>query len=225
MASSIRDIVDDTLNVLGEVAGAGVAAYAEDRMMADAIRAFNLLFKKHHWPHLMEWFRFQLDGTLGVPPVNTFQYVRDIEDIYAVYRDGETRPLPVIGKNINPYTLTGDKVIGWNFQPVTSATYINRYLQFWTKTTTEYVNVAARVYPRLNDQAWAWEDVLPLDHDMLVCGTAYLTLSTDDINPSAAEAQRSMMEMRYRDIMSALSDQPVALRNYHTSVPTDWFIR
>lgn len=222
MASTIRQIVDDTLNVLGEVAGAGVSAYSEDRMMADAIRSFNLLFKKYHWPHLLEWFRVQLDGTLGIVPVNTFLYVKDVEDFFAVYRDGETRPLPSLSKNINPYSLTGSSLVGWNFLPVTDANYDNRYLQFWPKTTTDYVNVVARVYPKASGVPWDWADEMPLDADMLVCGTAYMTLSSDDINPGAADAQRSMMEMRYRDILAALADQPLALRGNNT-IPNEWF--
>lgn len=222
MASTIRQIVDDALNVLGEVTGAGVSTYSEDRMMADAIRSFNLLFKKYHWPHMLEWFRVQLDGTLGIVPVNTFLYVKDVEDFFAVYRDGETRPMPSISKNINPYSLTGTALIGWNFLPITDTNYDNRYLQFWPKTSTAYVNVVARVYPKANGVPWDWADEMPLDHDMLVCGTAYMTLSSDDINPSAADAQRSMMEMRYRDILAALSDQPLPIRG-NTTIPNDWF--
>lgn len=224
MSTTMRRIVDDALSVLGEVSGAGVNAYSEDRMLNDAIRSFNLLFKKYYWPHMMEWFRFQLDGVLGVPPANTFLYVKDIEDIYAVYRDGETHPLPSIGKNINPYALSYDTVKAWHFLPVTSPYYDNRYLQFWGKATTEYVNVVARVYPKANGVPWDWADEVPLDHDMLVCGTAYLTLVGDDINPGAADAQRTMMEMRYRDVLAALANQPIPLRG-HNDIPTDWFVR
>lgn len=224
MSTTIRRVVDDALTVLGEVAGAGVSAYSEDRMFADAVRSFNLLFKKHHWPQYLEWFRFQLDGTLGVPPTDTFSHVRDIEDFYAVFKDGETRPLPTISKNINPYSFRGDSLIGWCFQPVTSATYANRYLQFWPKTTTEYINVIARIYPLTNGASWDWSDDMHLDHDMLVCGTAYLTLSSDDINPTAADAQRSLMEVRFRDIMSSLADQPISIRG-HNTIPYDWFVR
>lgn len=223
--STLRQIVNDTLNVLGEVEGAGVATYSEDRMMRDAIRSFNLLFKKYYWPHMMEWFNVPLDGTLGIVPADTFQYVRDIEDFYSCYKDGQQMPLPTLPKNINPYTLGSDTTVRyWGFQPVTSANYAKRYLQFWPKTSVGNVNVLARVYPRKVGIDWVWDDVVPLDHDMLVCGTAFLTLSSDDINPGAADAQRNMMEMRYKDILAAFANQPIAM-SPGNSIPDQWFIR
>lgn len=223
MASTIREIVTDAQNVLGEVEGAGVGIYSEDRMMRDAIRSFNLLFKKYHWPHMLEWFHVPLDGTLGIVPASTFEYVRDIEDFLACYKDGQQVPLPTLPKSINPYTLGTDTVPRyWGFLPVTSANYLDRYLQFWPKTSTGYVDVCARVYPKKRITPWAWDDILPLDHDMLVCGTAFLTLSSDDINPGAADAQRNMMEMRYKDILASFANQPIALKPGN-SIPTDWF--
>lgn len=222
MSSTVRQVVDDALNVLGEVAGAGVSAYSEDRMMADAIRSFNLLYKKYYWPHMLEWFRFELDGVTGVPPVDTFAYVRDIEDFYSVFRDGENRPLPGLPKTVNPFSLgTGSQILYWGFQPVTSPTFENRPLQIWPKTATGYVNVLARVYPRANGVPWDWNDKLDLDHDMLVCGTAWHTLASDDINPGAQDAQRNMMEMRYKDIIAAFANQPIGLRA-GTDIPMTW---
>lgn len=225
MSTTVRAVIDDALNVLGEVSGAGVSTYSEDRMLADAVRTFNLMFKKYYWPHMLEWFRVPLDGTLGIVPADTFQYVRDIEDIYAVYRDGEKVPLPTLPKNINPYSIgSSDSVRYWTFMPHTNANFANRYLQFWPKTSTEYVNVLARVYPRPNGQVWTDADTMHLDHDMLVCGTAWHTLASDDINPGAQDAQRNMMEMRYKDIIAAFANQPIGLSNNTSRVPNQWFI-
>ncbi len=224
MSATLREIVDDTLNVLGEVAGAGVATYSEDRMMADAVRTFNLLFKKYYWPNMLEWFRVPLDGTLGIVPAETFKHVRDIEDFYSVFRDGNASPLPSIPKGINPFSITGTAIQYYGFQPVTSENYENRYLQIWPKSATGYINVLARVYPRENGERWKWDDDVPLDKDMMVNGTAFLTLSTDDINPGAADAQRNMMEMRYKDILAAFANSPMAVRRGGSSVPNDWFM-
>jgi hypothetical protein len=227
MSSTVRDVVDDALNVLGEVAGAGVSAYSEDRMMADAIRSFNLLFKKYHWPHMTEWFRFQLDGVLGIPPADTFAFVKDIEDFVSVHLDACPAPLPVLSKKVNPYsvkTLQGQgNAQAWTFQPVSSTTYDDRYLQFYPVVSTSYINVCARIYPLARGVPWDWSDEMPLDHDMLVCGTAFMTLSSDDSNPGATDAQRNMMEIRYRDIIASLADQPVIAGSPMASVPNDWF--
>lgn len=227
MASKVREIVADALNVLGEVVGAGVSTYSEDRMRADAVRTFNLLFKKYYWPHMLQWFRVQLDGTNGVVPLNTFKNVRDIEDIMGVYRDGESKPLPVLPKQINPYSLgpsSDASPIYWSFLPVTSAFFANRYIQCYPLTSTAYVNVCARVYPRENGQAWAPDDYMYLDHDMLVCGTAWHTLASDDINPGAQDAQRNMMEMRFKDIIATYANQPIAVGAGRAQIPNEWFI-
>lgn len=226
MSTTVRRVMDDALNVLGEVPGAGVSTYSEDRMRADCVRTFNLMFKKYFWPQYMEWFRLQLDGSLGIVPSNSFTHVRDIEDIYAVYRDGEKTPLPTLPKVINPYSLgTGNSPIYWGFQPVTSSTYANRLLQMWPKTSTGFINVLARVYPRTNETpTWADADVMDLDHDMLVCGTAWHTLASDDINPGAQDAQRNMMEMRYKDIIASFANQPIPLNGNTSRVPNQWFM-
>ncbi len=226
MSTTMEKVVQDALNVLGEVPGAGVSTYSEDRMLADAIRTFNLLFKKYHWPHMLEWFRVQLDGTNGVVPANTFQNVRDLEDFLSVHRDGQRNPLPVIPKSVNPYALQsgGGQVKYWSFMAVTNTLFENRYLQFYPKTTTEWVNVCARVYPKVNGQEWDMDDEVHLDHDMMVCGTAWHTLASDDINPGAQDAQRNMMEMRYKDILAALSNQPVVASSSN-GIPTDWQVR
>jgi hypothetical protein len=226
MSSTIRRIVDDALSVLGEVAGAGVSTYSEDRMMNDAIRSFNLLFKKYHWPHMTEWFRFQLDGVLGIPPADTFAFVRDIEDFVSVHLDANHTPLPVLNKKLNPYAVKALQGAGnaqaWTFQPVSSATFPDRYLQFYPLASTSYINVCARVYPLARGVPWDWADEMPLDHDMLVCGTAFMTLSSDDSNPGATDAQRNMMEIRYRDIIASLADQPIITRSPNASVPNEW---
>lgn len=218
---TIRKVVDDALELLGEVKGPGVAFYSEDRMMSDAIRSFNLLFKKYYWPHMLQWFRFQLDGTLGIPPADTFQYVRDIEDICGVYKDGQCAPMPAMPKNLNPFSRTGNGLNYWSFLPVTDPNFENRYLQFYNKASTEFVNVQARVYPRKSDQPWGWDDVLPLDKDMLVYGTAFMTLSADDINSVQADTQRNMMEMRYRDILATFANTPLSAGS--EGIPNEWF--
>jgi hypothetical protein len=157
-------------------------------------------------------------------PADTFQYVRDIEDFYAVYKDDSPAPLPTLPKNINPYAIgASNDVRYWGFMPITQAEYANRYLQFWPKASTGYVNVLARVYPRTNGEPWTDTDTLFLDHDMLVCGTAWHTLASDDINPGAQDAQRNMMEMRYKDIIAAFANQPIAMGGQTSRIPSQWF--
>lgn len=223
MSASIREIVDDALEVIGEVSGAGTQTYSEDRMMGDTIRAFNLLFKKYYWDQYRQWFQLTLDGTTGVITTDAFNNVRDFEDFYSVHPDGKQAPLPVLSKRINPFTLTGTDIRYWASLPATHAQYLTRRLQFWPKTAIGKVNVLARVYPKANGVLWDWEDIISLDKDMLVAGVAYMTLSADDLNAGAADAQKQMMEMRFKDIKASLSDKPIAV-NDQTAIPTSWFI-
>lgn len=224
MSATIREIVDDALTVVGEVSGAGTQVYSEDRMFDDTIRAFNLLFKKYHWEQFRQWFQLPLDGVLGIITTDAFVNVRDFEDFYSVHPDGQQNPLPVLPKRLNPYTLTGGTTLQyWGSLPITDGNYVNRRLQFWPKTATGIINVLARVYPIANDAKWAWDSPIYLDKDMMVNGVAYMTLSSDDLNASAADAQRQMMEMRFKDIMSSLADKPIAVNGSSGVIPNQWF--
>src|SRR6266404_5305657 len=97
MSASVRQIVNDAQTIVGEVAGAGVQAYSEDRMKADAARAFNMMFKKYHWHQYRKWQTVTLDGVLGiVTAAADFTKVLDFEDFISVHRDGERKPLPIL---------------------------------------------------------------------------------------------------------------------------------
>ena len=65
MSATIREIVNQALTVVGEVSGPGVQMYEDDRMKADAVRAFNMMFKKYPWQQYLKWFTVALDGTTG----------------------------------------------------------------------------------------------------------------------------------------------------------------
>lgn len=225
MSATIREIVDDALTVVGEVSGAGTQTYSEDRMFSDTVRAFNLLFKKYSWEQYRQWFQLTLDGTTGVITTDAFANVRDFEDFYSVHPDGQQNPLPILPRRLNPFTLTGGNTLQyWGSLPATDAKYPLRRLQFWPKTSVGLINVLARVYPIATGEDWDWEDVMYLDKDMMVNGVAYMTLSSDDLNASAADAQRQMMEMRYKDIIAALADKPIAINGSGANIPTQWFV-
>ena len=47
---------------------------------------------------------------------------------------------------------------------------------------------------------------------MLVYATAFMTLSGDDLNAGAADVVRNLMEMKYKDVMTALGSHPIPVR-------------
>lgn len=224
MSATIREIVDAALTVVGEVSGSGVQQYEDDRMRQDAIRAFNMMFKKYEWPQYLGRFTITLDGVLGIPNADIFEQVKDFEDFVAVYRNGETRRLPILPSRVNPSSLSisGTYVLFWTSMNATNANYAKRKLQFYPAASVGSLQVLAKIYPLVPPATqFDWGDTFYLDKDLLVYATAYMTLSGDDLNAGAADVIRNLMEMRYKDIMSALAKHPIPI-NTTSSIPNYW---
>lgn len=225
MTATVREIVDEALTVMREVSGTGVQQFTEDMLLADAVRAFDLLFKRYPWDQYCQWFRGELDGTVGMLDADVFDdtdsYVRDFEDFISVHRDEESKPLPILGR-VNPYILSGTKVLYWTSLPVTHANYAARRLRFYPATATGFVNIRARVYPVTT--LWTWDDEMHLDKAMLSAATAYYALVGDDLNPGAAAAAMASADQRFRDIMANLANHPIEIRGGSSVPPTQWFI-
>jgi hypothetical protein len=225
VSASIREIVNAALTVVGEVTGPGVQLYEENRMMQDAVRAFNMMFKKFPWQQYLQWFTVTLDGTGGRITTAPFTQVKDFEDFIAVHRSGETRRLPIAPTRLNPFTLTGSnaKVQYWTSLNASDATYTGKKLQFYPITSIGSVNVLAKVYPLVPPAVeFDWEQIFFLDKDMLVYATAFMTLSGDDLNAGAADTVRNLMEMKYKDVIAALASHDIPVEG-GAGVPTYWF--
>jgi hypothetical protein len=224
VSATIREIVDAALTVVGEVSGAGVQQYEDDRMFQDAIRAFNMMFKKYEWPQYLSWFTVVLDGILGIPTTGAFGQIKDFEDFIVVFRDGESSPLPIMRTRTNPSSLglTGTQALFWTSMNATNVNYALRKLQFYPVTSIGSVQVLAKVYPLLvSETQFDWADVFYLDKDLLVYATAYMTLSGDDLNAGAADVVKNLMEMKYKDVMAALSKHPIPISS-RASIPSYW---
>ena len=224
MSATIREIVNDALTIVGEVSGAGVQMYEEDRMKADAIRGFNMMFKKYEWDQYVDVFTVALDGVLGIPTTGPFEQVKDFEDFIAVFRGGESTSLPIMKKRTNPSSLglVGTQAMFWTSLNASNVNYRLRKLKFYPATSIGNVNVIAKVYPLVPPAlAFDWADVFYLDRDMLAYATAYMTLSGDDLNAGAADVVRNLMEMKYRDVMAALAKHPIPL-SVNSSIPSYW---
>lgn len=224
VSAIIRDIVDDALTIIGEVAGVGVQQYSEDRMMADCIRSFNLLFKKHRWHQYRKWYQFTLDGTLGIiTDADGLSSVLDFEDIISVHRDGEQNPLPILPLTTNPFgtnIVGGTRIRYWTGLAAVDENYDGCKIQIYPKTSTGIINVHAMVYPQPSEP-WDWDDVMHLDRDMLAWGTSFMTLASDDLNTNAANMTKAMMEDKYKTIISSFGDQPIAIEG-DGGMPTTW---
>jgi hypothetical protein len=226
MSATIRNVVDDAQEIVGEVSGPGVQAFSDDRMFADAIRAFNMLFKKYNWRNYCQWLQLTLDGVNGIVTTDELQYVLDFEDIITVRRDGSDTDMSILPRNVNPFSnglTTGTSPRYWDSLYVSNVNFAKRRLQIYPKTATGLINVHAKFYPVLND-AWDWGDTFYMDRDMLAYGTAFATLSSDDLNAAGADTCKNMMEMRYRDIQAQFASHEVSFGFSRGGIPDQWMI-
>lgn len=226
MTATIRDVVDDAQQIVGEVAGPGVQTYSDDRMFGDAIRAFNTLFKKYNWRQYCTWQQLTLDGVTGTVTSSTaLTNVVDFEDFIVMRRQGTNSLISVMPRDVNPFEprlLSGSTPIYWDSlnAVIDSAIFVSKRVRFYPMTATGQVNIFARYYPKLNE-AWDWSDTMFMDRDMLAYMTAYKTLSSDDLNPGAADACREDAQDRYKDIVASLSSHEIIVRP-SIGIPQNW---
>lgn len=227
MSATIRTIVDDATELIGEVAGVGVQQFDDDVLFRHTIRGFNLLFKKTHWENYREWNTVILDGTTGVITTDAFEQVIDFDDFIAVHIAGDPRPLPALSKQTNPSTIgTGTRPKFYTSLSVRHVNYVKRKLKIYPVTATGSLDVHARIYPVTPPALdWDWEDpIMYLDKDMLVYATAFMALIGNSLNPDAANVCKELMEMKFNTITAGLSSQPIPIE-HSDSIPSEWTVR
>jgi hypothetical protein len=225
VSATVREVINDALTVIGEVAGEGVQMYSDDRIRRDVVRAFNLIFKKHHWDQYADWLHLELDGTTGIITTDSLEGVKDFEDFISVNPDGKDTQLPILPKSINPFRLTtGTDPLYWKMLHATNARYAKRKLQIYPVTATGFIDVHAMIYPIVSANS-DWEDTtrMEFDRDMLAYGAAFMTLAADDLNPQGAAVAQNMMEMRFRDIMNKLGGHRIPITS-REGIPTNWSV-
>ena len=228
MAKTIREIVTDAQECLGDVPGAGVQTYADDRMFRDCIRAFNMFHKKYPWDQFTSWSLVELDGITGKITEDTFQHLKDFEDIFSVFPENRNFEIPVLDRRRNPQSLKGTSALFWTALPTIDPDYQFKRIQIIPPTTSGKVVVCWRHYPRFYDasgkqQPWVWEDVMDLDEDMLVHAVAWMTLSNDDINSGAAQDQQSLADDRFEEITTSLARRKLTPASTGGGVPYNWY--
>lgn len=219
MSATVRDIITAVQHELGEVAGAGVQVYSEDRIRTHVEQCFEIVFIKHAWDEYCTWIQAELDELNGIFTTDAMSSVRSMQDVVTVIREEDNHPIPKLAPNINPFKITGSKAKNWSGLPHTSAWYSGRLLQFWPKTAAGTVNIRARIHPG----TIVPDTTLYLDKELMIYGTAWKYLSVEGINPSGTQTMLELFDLRYRDIMHALANHPVdtgSMQDY----PNEWYI-
>jgi len=229
MAKTIREIVTDAQELLGDVPGAGVQTYSDDRMFRDCIRAFDLFLKKHPWEQFTSYTLATLDGVSGKITTDEFQYLKDSEDILAVFPEMSDIELPVLGTRKNPAMLRGSGPARfWTTLPTIDPDFQFKRLQFIPPTAAGNVVVVWRHYPRSfsatgQQDPWKWDDVMDLDSSLLVHATAWMTLSHDDINSNATQDQQNLADDRFNEITINLARRKMTPNPSGGGVPYTWY--
>jgi hypothetical protein len=228
MAKTVREIVTDAQELLGEVTGAGVQTYADDRMFRDCIRAFNMFHKKYPWEQYTSWSLCPLDALTGKIVTPIFQNLKDFDDIISVFPENSNYEIPVLDRRRNPMTIKGSRGLFWTALPTIDPDYQYKRVSIIPTGATGSIVICWRHYPRTFSstgqmQQWEWEDVMDLDEDMLVHAVAYLTLSSDDINANAAQDQQNLADDRFAEITMSLSRRKMTASPYGVGIPSTWY--
>ena len=228
MPKTIREIVTDAQETLGDVPGAGVQTYADDRMFRDCIRAFNMFHKKHPWDKFISWSLVEVDGISGKLKDDIFQHLKDFEDIISVFPENSNHEIPVLDRRRNPNSLKGTSGMFWTSLPTVDPDYQFKRIQIIPPTTTGKIVICWRHYPRPfgtdgKMTPWEWDDIMDLDEDILVHSTAWMTLSADDINTAAAQDQQHLVDDRFQEIMSNLSRRKMTPNRTGGGIPYNWY--
>jgi hypothetical protein len=228
MSKTVREIVTDAQELLGDVPGAGVQTYADDRMFRDCIRTFNLFHKKYPWDQFTSWSLVTLDGISGkiVDPV--FQHLKDFEDIFSVFPENSNFEIPILDRRRNPNSLRGTSALFWTALPTIDPDYQWKRIQVIPPTTSGKIVISWRHYPRDyradgTQTPWDWDDVMDLDEDMLIHAVAWMTLSSDDINAGAAQDQQNLADDRYQEITGNLARRKITPSKTGGGVPYNWY--
>jgi hypothetical protein len=229
VAKSVREIVTDAQELIGEVPGAGAQTYGDDRMFRDCIRVFNMFHKKYPWEQYTSWTECALDGATGKITVDAFQQLKDFEDILAVFPNKSNFQIPILDRRRNPLSLTGSAGLFWTSLPTTDPDYQFKRLKIIPPSATSSIVVFWRHYPRTFDTSgkmsgWRWDDVMDLDEDMLTHATAWMTLSSDDINSNAAQDQQNLADDRFQEITAALARRKMTPSPSGASIPNQWYV-
>ena len=229
MSKTIREIVTDAQELLGDVPGAGVQTYSDDRMFRDCIRAFDIFHKKYPWEQYVSYTMATLDGVTGKIITDEFQHLRDSEDILAVFPENSDLEIPVFGTRRNPRTVVGSGPARfWTTLPTIDVDFQFRRVQVIPVQATGNIVIVWRHYPRSFSSMgqmdpWKWEDVMDLDSQMLVHACAWMTLSHDDINQNATQDQQNLADDRFNEITVNLARRKMTHSPSGGGVPYNWY--
>ena len=221
------DLITEVEHEIGEVAGSSVQLYSEDTILRRIRRVFDLVFKRRFWAQYSKWYQVSLAGSGGLIDSSDLQYIKDFDDIRAVFRDGEDTPLPLLPSSSNPYLLTGTKALYYeSLSAVSDLANITKKIKIWPLAATGDLVIRAREYPYVEGggQPIVPNKTIYFDASLMVHGTCWMCLASEGLNSEDAQKHKELFDLRYSEITKALAQQPLAMSNPNATLPTDWFV-
>lgn len=201
--TTIATLITNVQEGIGEVAGPGVQAFSEERIHKAIKRTFNMLWVKYPWEQYKTWNQLTIDGSTGVVTVtNVLHTLRRFHDVITVRRTNTNSVVTPLPNKLNPYTISGTTVQHYTSLPVSSSDYTLKKLLFWPLATADIVDICHKVYPTTIDLT---TQELYLDDDLIEYGAMMMMLATEDLSEGGYQLARELFDMRYTDIMAALS--------------------
>jgi len=214
--TTFSDLIQDTIDELAQVAGAGVQRYAEDLIASKLITTFDMVFDQLWWGGYMEWYQRTLDGTDGVV-TEALTDVNKFDDVRAVFIGNSDVQLTITSSTINPFIITGTTP---RFIEELSEDTPDKIIQFWPKTATGTVVVHARKHPVTFNPT----DIVKIDRSLMKLGAAWQYLEDDGTNPGASEKEHNMFETRLSQLVKRHNSQPIILDPQTSVLPEEWTV-
>lgn len=212
---TLAQIVQLAITKLDEVAGTSVQTYSEPRLENSIQSVFDQIFDMEFWPQYSAWYTWALDGATGTVTTDISSIVLRRDDIAAVYREGASRPLPIVPKHTNPYVAYGGGTTPLALELFNGA----KLFRCWPLTSTGNVNVYARTVPSLASGA------INFDSDCLALGAAYEYIEADASNPGLADMFRGRFEERLKTLRQNVHQFNIPYNAAAQTTNTEWFER
>lgn len=193
---TVESIIKNTIQNMGLVTGIGVQQYTEPQIKSSINRMMLFLLGKRRWEHLTHWHNFTLDATTG-RTVGDWDSCEQWEDVHEV-RVGNTEQMIVSPVTTEHLYTTGSEALYRTVIPWDDAEAETKIFQFWPFTATGTVDV---LYTHRPTAVIAPHDIVPFDEAIINFAVMWDVVSTDGLNPAAAEKAQALFDITFQDWM------------------------
>lgn len=208
---TLTELVQRTITRLSMVSGVAVQVYSEDRIAEMIQHKFETTRDMLWWDDMMQW-QTLTQGANGRPTENVVRalppsplgdeiVINQFKDVQYAWHPNRPYPLKDMPRRMNP---TAAMRTGATLYKVPDAAKVIRFLP---TEPGRVMMVRYRMwYPLFNPN-----DIVPMDDQLLILGSAWDYLEDDGTNPGQAEKFRNLYNDRLRQLLSQENDREIPL--------------